>query len=87
MSTDLPPIDAWVQHVCTQLDVHPGLVDLRPLLDMTRDVAHQVDRPAAPVTAFIAGIAVASGGDARVVAERISELAHAWKSEQQEVDR
>ncbi|UFU03558.1 DUF6457 domain-containing protein [Ruania suaedae] len=84
MSTDLPPIQAWVAHVCAELDVPPALVDLRPLLEMTRDVAHEVDRPAAPVTAFIAGLAVASGGDAKVVSARISELAHAWEQEQEE---
>lgn len=66
--SDLPPIQAWVEHLCHELGVDPSAVEIRALLDMTRDVAHRVDRPAAPVSAFVVGLAAAAaGGDAEAV--------------------
>ena len=35
------------------------------VLDLARDVAHGVARPAAPVTAFLVGLAAAQSGDPR----------------------
>lgn len=65
---DLPPIQAWIEHLCHELDVDPAAVEIRALLDMTREVAHRVDRPAAPVSAFVVGLAAAAaGGDAEAV--------------------
>ncbi|ORA26942.1 DUF6457 domain-containing protein [Mycobacterium aquaticum] len=45
-------------------------VDVDELLDMTKEVAHNVARPAAPLTAFLVGYAAAraGGGPAAVVA-------------------
>lgn len=80
--SDLPPIQAWVNHACTAVGVDPQAVDLRALLDMTRDVAHHVDRPAAPVTAFIIGLAAGSRGSEADVAElsaQVAELARSWE--------
>lgn len=42
-----------------EIDVEP---DLRTILDTARDVAHAVERPAAPVTAFLIGYAAAARG-------------------------
>ncbi|MFV0253617.1 MAG: NTP transferase domain-containing protein [Beutenbergiaceae bacterium] len=78
--SDLPPIQAWVNHVCTELGVDPASVDIRALLDMTKDVAHKVDRPAAPITAFIVG-AAAAGGSASVrdLSDKAAALARDWQ--------
>ncbi|UFU07232.1 DUF6457 domain-containing protein [Ruania halotolerans] len=86
MNQELPPIQEWVRHACAELGVDPALVDLRALLDMTRDVAHHVDRPAAPVTAYLVGLAVgaqssASTRTARDVVGRAGELARRWEKE------
>ncbi|MBK5249501.1 MAG: hypothetical protein JJE50_08725 [Actinomycetales bacterium] len=85
MNRDLPPIQHWVTTLATELGVDPALVDLRALLDMTRDVAHHVDRPAAPVSAFIVALAAARNGgtpDAvRQACDRAGELARAWAPE------
>lgn len=70
MSTDegpLPdPLGAWVARVRGELDLPE--VDVAPLLDLARDVAHGVARPAAPVTCFLIGLAagraLAGGSDA-----------------------
>ncbi|WP_175477207.1 DUF6457 domain-containing protein [Ruania alba] len=89
MNQDLPPIQEWVRHACTELGVDPELVDLRALLDMTRDVAHHVDRPAAPVTAYLVGLAVASRASAspetvRDVVSRAGDLARNWEKERRD---
>ena len=45
------------------------------MLDLARDVAHQVLRPGAPVTAYLLGLAVGRGADPADAAARLSELA------------
>ena len=39
------------------LDQH----DMHVLLDLARDAAHEVERPAAPLTTFLVGVAVGRG--------------------------
>ena len=59
------PLGAWVARVRTALDLPE--VEVSALLDLARDVAHGVARPAAPVTCFLVGLnagrAVAAGAD------------------------
>ncbi|MDI1289630.1 MAG: DUF6457 domain-containing protein, partial [bacterium] len=50
------------------------------ILDVARDAAHAVERPAAPVTTYLMGFAVAKGMTADEAAERISTLARDWPS-------
>jgi len=58
-------LEDWITDVAAELGITElgELVDpafLTPLvLDMTRDVAHGVARPAAPITAYLLGLAVA----------------------------
>ena len=71
--TDETPLDGWTAAVRTEL----GLDDdpqVRLVLDLSRDVAHGVVRPAAPVTAYLAGLAVGRGADPHDVAERLRRL-------------
>jgi len=70
----------WITAACAQLGVDPSVVDERVVLDLARDVAHQVDRPAAPVTAFLLGVAVGSGQPLAAATERLSALARTWPS-------
>jgi hypothetical protein len=75
-------LDAWVEAAAAELglttsDVHPPAV-----LDVARDVAHQVLRPGAPVTAYLMGVAVGRGADPDDVARRISALALGWQARQ-----
>lgn len=45
------------------------------LLDLARDAAHQVARPAAPLTTFLLGVAVGRGGDLEALAAQATRLA------------
>ena len=71
-------LEEWAEVVCLEFDVPAGSVDARVILDMARDVAHGVDRPAAPLTAYLLGLAVARGHPLEASAARISELAAGW---------
>ncbi len=70
-------LDSWVAAVCTELGLDPGTIDVRQILDLARDVAHQVERPAAPVTSYLLGLA-AGAGQAGEVTTRILALAASW---------
>jgi len=70
-------LDEWLVAAADELGVeHP--VYSRLLLDMTRDVAHGVERPAAPLTAYLLGLAVARGADPAEACARLSALAATW---------
>lgn len=71
-------MEAWTAAVCAELALDPGEVDRDLILAMTKDVAHGVARPAAPLTAFIAGLAVGRGADPRTTMDRITARAKEW---------
>ena len=71
-------IDRWVVAVSEELGLPALPSDTRTILDMTKDVAHNVDRPAAPVTAYLIGIAVGRGMRLPDAIERVQELADSW---------
>jgi Domain of unknown function (DUF6457) len=72
-------LERWIDAACAELGVDRATVDERIILDLARDSAHQVDRPAAPVTAFLAGIAVGSGASLADVASRLTALIRSWQ--------
>jgi len=74
-------MDQWTAAVCTDLGLDPSDADLRAVLDLTRDVAHSVARPAAPLTAYLVGVAVGRGLALPDAAGRISALAAGWDGE------
>ncbi len=51
----------WTSQLCDALGVD---LEFEPdaILDLARDAAHQIDRPAAPVTTFLVGYAAALRG-------------------------
>jgi hypothetical protein len=67
----------WIDAVRATLGLDVT-VDLDVVLDLARDAAHNVERPAAPVTTYLLGAAVARGADPAEAAARVSELARAW---------
>jgi hypothetical protein len=73
-------LDAWVQAAAKELGLDPGVVRIGQVLDVARDVAHQVIRPGAPVTAYLMGVAVGRGADPGDVAERLQALALGWET-------
>lgn len=68
----------WIAAASAELGINPDLVDERIILDLARDAAHNVDRPAAPITAFLLGVAVGGGQPLAPTAERLSALARTW---------
>jgi hypothetical protein len=72
-------LDDWAAAVVSELDLPAG-ADVRLVLDLARDIAHGVERPAAPLTTWLAGMAVARGADPADVAARLSALAASWES-------
>lgn len=72
----------WIDELCDVLDVEIDL-DEALVLDVAREAAHNVERPAAPITAFLLGYAAAAhDGDPDQV-ERLSgaavALAQRWE--------
>jgi molybdopterin-guanine dinucleotide biosynthesis protein A len=77
-------LDEWITAVKDELGIDLD-VDIRLLLDLARDAAHGVDRPAAPLTTFLVGYAAAQGkGGPEAVAEaarKAAALAERWANE------
>ena len=71
-------LDEWVDAACGELGLDPAVADQRSVLDLARVVAHQVDRPAAPVTAFLLGVAVGSGQQLGPAVSQLLGLADRW---------
>jgi hypothetical protein len=71
-------LEQWTTAVCADLGLDPGTADPRAVLDLAREVAHSVDRPAAPLTAYLAGVAIGRGMDAETVTALILNRARAW---------
>ena len=74
-------LDEWTRALLAELDLDLD-VDIRLLLDVAREAAHSVDRPAAPLTTFIVGYAAAmrGGGQDAVTeaARQATALAAGW---------
>jgi hypothetical protein len=86
VSDDAKAMSEWITAVVRELGIEVGgenTVDT--VLDLTSDVAHGVSRPAAPVTAFLVGIAAGRAADPQVAAadyaRTISALAEGWESD------
>ncbi|WP_081238044.1 NTP transferase domain-containing protein [Streptomyces viridosporus] len=78
-------LDEWISAVKDELGIDLD-VDTGVLLDLARDAAHNVARPAAPLTTFLVGYAAArAGGDKEAVAEaarKAEALALRWADEE-----
>ncbi|WP_262285058.1 DUF6457 domain-containing protein [Micromonospora sp. MA102] len=74
-------MDDWVTAACAELGLDPAEVPVPTVLDLARDVAHQVLRPGAPVTAYLLGMAVGRGADPAAAAARLGALAGTWPVE------
>lgn len=74
-------VDEWIAAVKTELGIDLD-VDTGVLLDLARDAAHGVARPAAPLTTFLVGYAAAQSGGGpeavREAARKAADLAVLW---------
>jgi hypothetical protein len=71
-------LESWTEAACAELGIDPAAADTRVVLDLARDVAHQVARPAAPLTAYLLGVAVGRGETPAGAAGRLRVLAERW---------
>ncbi|HEY8451551.1 MAG: DUF6457 domain-containing protein [Micromonosporaceae bacterium] len=71
-------LDEWTAAACAALGLDRGTVDRDLVLDLARDVAHGVARPAAPLSAYLVGLAVGRGADPAEATRTVSELARSW---------
>ncbi|MEV4345364.1 DUF6457 domain-containing protein [Actinoplanes sp. NPDC049596] len=71
-------LDAWVRALGAELGVDPAEVPTGAVLNVAKDVAHNVVRPGAPVSAYLMGLAVGRGADPAEVAEKVRGLALGW---------
>jgi hypothetical protein len=71
----------WIDELCDALDIDTE-VDEALVLDLARDAAHNVERPAAPITTYLLGFAAgASSADEAGIerlAARAQALAEGW---------
>ncbi|MFI9205697.1 NTP transferase domain-containing protein [Streptomyces sp. NPDC053048] len=82
-------LDEWISAAKAELGIELD-VDTAGLLDLARDAAHGVARPAAPLTTFLVGyVAAQRGGGPEAVAQAIREagaLAARWAEEGRKPD-
>jgi hypothetical protein len=77
----------WIDELCDALDIDAEF-DESLVLDVARDAAHNVERPAAPITTYLLGYAAAmhEAGPERL--ERLAgaaiELAEKWGGEDEQ---
>jgi len=80
----LPPeaLEAWLTALAEKLGLDAHEVPIGGILDVARDVARGVARPAAPLSTFLVGLAAAHAGGTRADIDKASavasELALGW---------
>lgn len=86
MSEHLPPeaLDDWADALREHFDLSADDVPISLILDLAKDVANGVARPAAPFSAFVAGLVAGRRGgspdDIRATVADVSRLAGDWRA-------
>lgn len=81
----LPPeaLDAWAAALRERFGLAAEDVPVSAVLDLARDVANGVARPAAPLGAFVAGLAAGRAGTdparIREALDAVTALADGWE--------
>ena len=87
MATHLPPeaLNEWLSAAADELGLDENEVDIATLLDVAKDVAHNVARPAAPLSTFLLGLALgraAPGTELGALAEQLAARAKRWGAQE-----
>ena len=66
----------WLEEAARHLGLDPGEATTltREILDLTKDVAHTRSRPAAPLTAFLVGLASGNVDEARTNIDTLKQV-------------
>ena len=70
-------VHRWIERLGEELTIEATMdpADVEAILDAAKAVAHNVERPAAPVTTYLMGYAVARGADAQSVGQIVDRWA------------
>ena len=74
-------LDRWAAAASAELGIELSGDYIKTVLNLALVAAHRVDRPAAPLTAFLLGIAVGQGRPLPESARQLQDLAQAWPRE------
>jgi Domain of unknown function (DUF6457) len=74
-------LDDWTGMICAELGLDPNDVSQKTVLNLARVAAHAVDRPAAPLTTFVLGLAVGRGEPLAETAAKLQQLASGWPAD------
>ena len=86
MAEHLPPeaLDAWADALCDRFGLARDDVPIALILDLARDISQGVARPAAPFSAYVAGLVAGRAGgspeDVRTAVAAVTELARSWEA-------
>ena len=75
-------LDEWARAASHELGLEPSDAPIGLVLDVARDVAHGVLRPAAPLSTYLLGLAVGRGADPAEAAARLGALVRSWPAEE-----
>jgi len=73
-------LEDWAEALCAELGLDAAEGSQKVVLNLARVVAHTVDRPAAPLTAYFLGLAVGRGQPLEETAQRVQQLARGWSA-------
>ncbi|QDY67317.1 hypothetical protein FQA45_13885 [Glutamicibacter halophytocola] len=89
MAVHLPPeaLNEWLEAATRELGLDATEIDIAAVLDVAKHVAHEVARPAAPLSTFLLGVALGSAkGDLPGLAQQLVTRAHSWSDDHPEND-
>lgn len=79
----------WIDELCDALDIDTE-IDEGLILDVARECAHSVERPAAPISTYLLGYAAGLHGAGpeklEELAARATALAEKWGGEEDDVE-
>jgi hypothetical protein len=75
--TDPSDLEGWTRRLTEALGIADFEPDIALILDLARDAAHGVARPAAPLTTFIVGYAAGRAGGSADDIDKLSRTASA----------
>lgn len=68
----------WTSTLCADLGLDADQLAYGLILSMARDVGRTVAKPAAPITVYLVGMAVARGLSPMEAAQRVGALTENW---------
>jgi hypothetical protein len=74
-------LDEWTRQAMDALGLDGETAARDLVLDVAREVAHRVARPAAPLTTYLLGVAVGRGISVPDAAARLTTLAREWQEQ------